>query len=151
MAKDHNSNSSKENPLQDLNDDDPADSKIISRLRPAWARADLHADFTKRVVWHSDTLAWQTTQSEGVSVKAIEIVGDLERPRFTALLKMQPDTRYQLRYHDSGTELLVLEGSLNPRAVTSTVDGSAPYNSVAGHYLRFPLGSGDVPLSLIHI
>ena len=54
---------------------------------------DLNADFSQRVVVHSDTIDWQPSPIEGVDRRMLDRIGD-EVARATTIVRYAPGSRF---------------------------------------------------------
>ena len=85
------------------------------------------ADFSKRVVVHSEKLAWVASPMAGVDRRALDRVGD-EVARATTIVRYAPGSEFSPHTHTGGEEFVVLEG------VFQDEHGDFP----AGSYIRNP-------------
>ncbi|MBH0055361.1 cupin domain-containing protein [Pseudoalteromonas sp. SWXJZ94C] len=92
------------------------------------------ADFSKRVVVHSETLAWVASPMAGVDRRALDRVGD-EVARATTIVRYAPGSEFSPHTHTGGEEFVVLEG------VFQDEHGDFP----AGSYIRNPPESKHKP------
>ncbi|WP_024610861.1 cupin domain-containing protein [Pseudoalteromonas sp. TB64] len=92
------------------------------------------ADFSKRVVVHSETLAWVASPMAGVDRRALDRVGD-EVARATTIVRYAPGSEFSPHIHTGGEEFVVLEG------VFQDEHGDFP----AGSYIRNPPESKHKP------
>jgi len=67
------------------------------------------ADFSKRVVVHSEKLAWVASPMAGVDRRALDRVGD-EVARATTIVRYAPGSEFSPHTHTGGEEFVVLEG-----------------------------------------
>jgi len=88
---------------------------------------EINADFTKRVLIHTDELEWSRSPMPGVSRRMLDRVGD-EVARATSIVRYAPKSHFSPHIHGGGEEFLVLEG------VFQDEHGDFP----AGSYLRNP-------------
>ena len=95
---------------------------------------DRHADFTRRVVVHSDELDWTPSPMEGVHRRMLDRIGD-EVARATTIVRYAPGSHFSPHVHSGGEEFLVLEG------VFQDEHGDFP----AGSYVRNPPTSKHTP------
>lgn len=95
---------------------------------------DINADFSKRVVVHSEQLEWQPSPMPGVSRRMLDRIGD-EVARATSIVKYEPDSHFSPHVHTGGEEFIVLEG------VFQDEHGDFP----AGSYIRNPPQSRHTP------
>ena len=92
------------------------------------------ADFSKRVVVHSEALAWVASPMAGVDRRALDRVGD-EVARATTIVRYAPGSEFSPHTHTGGEEFVVLEG------VFQDEHGDFP----AGSYIRNPPESKHKP------
>lgn len=92
------------------------------------------ADFSKRVVVHSEKLAWVASPMAGVDRRALDRVGD-EVARATTIVRYAPGSEFSPHTHTGGEEFVVLEG------VFQDEHGDFP----AGSYIRNPPESKHKP------
>lgn len=97
---------------------------------------DLNADFTQRVVIHSDKIDWQASPMPGVDRRMLDRIGG-EVARATTIVRYAPGSRFSEHTHTGGEEFIVLEG------VFSDEHGDFP----AGSYVRNPPTSYHAPHS----
>ena len=97
---------------------------------------DLNADFHKRVVVHSDRLAWQASPMPGVDRRMLDRVGD-EVARATTIVRYAPQSAFSRHTHTGGEEFIVLEG------VFQDEHGDFPQ----GTYVRNPPTTAHTPRS----
>jgi hypothetical protein len=97
---------------------------------------DLNADFSRRVVVHSDTLAWSASPMPGVSRRMLDRIGG-EVARATSVVRYDPGSQFSAHVHGGGEEFLVLDG------VFQDEHGDYP----AGTYVRNPPTSRHTPAS----
>ena len=69
---------------------------------------ELNADFTKRVVVHSDQVEWTTSPMPGVHRRMLERIGD-EVARATSIVRYAPNSKFSAHTHTGGEEFIVLE------------------------------------------
>jgi len=96
----------------------------------------LNADFSKRVIIDTTTLAWEASPMPGVERRKLDRIGD-EVARATTLVKYAPNSAFDPHSHDGGEEFFVLDG------VFSDEHGDYP----AGTYVRNPIGTRHTPHS----
>ena len=95
---------------------------------------DLNADFSQRVVVHSDTIDWQPSPIEGVDRRMLDRIGD-EVARATTIVRYAPGSRFSAHTHTGGEEFIVLDG------VFQDEHGDYP----AGTYVRNPPTTSHTP------
>ena len=95
---------------------------------------DLNADFTKRVVMHSDQIAWQASPMPGVDRRMLDRIGD-EVARATTIVRYAPGSQFSEHTHTGGEEFIVLDG------VFSDEHGDFP----EGSYIRNPPTTAHTP------
>lgn len=95
---------------------------------------ELNADFGKRVVVHSKSLAWQESPMAGVHRRMLDRIGD-EVARATSIVRYDPGSHFSPHTHTGGEEFVVLEG------VFQDEHGDFP----AGSYIRNPPQSKHTP------
>ena len=94
----------------------------------------INADFTKRVVLHTNDLPWSPSPQAGVERRLLDRVGD-EVARATSLVRYAPNSVFPAHSHALGEEFLVIDG------VFSDEHGDYP----VGTYVRNPPGSLHSP------
>jgi anti-sigma factor ChrR (cupin superfamily) len=97
---------------------------------------NIHNDLSERIVLHTDRLEWQPSPIQGVERQMLDRVGE-EVARATSVVRYAPNTEFTPHSHDSGEEILVLDGCFSDER------GDYP----AGMYLRNPPGSQHAPYS----
>uniref|UniRef100_UPI0040486A9F cupin domain-containing protein n=1 Tax=Yoonia sp. TaxID=2212373 RepID=UPI0040486A9F len=97
---------------------------------------DLNADFQKRVVVHSDRLAWRASPMPGVDRRMLDRIGD-EVARATTIVRYAPQSAFSRHTHTGGEEFIVLEG------VFQDEHGDFPQ----GSYVRNPPTTAHTPKS----
>lgn len=95
---------------------------------------NLNADFSARVLVHSDALDWQPSPMPGVDRRMLDRIGD-EVARATSIVRYAPGSAFSAHTHTGGEEFLVLEG------VFSDEHGDFP----KGSYIRNPPTSSHTP------
>jgi len=95
---------------------------------------ELNADFTKRVLIHSDELDWLTSPMVGVDRRMLDRIG-AEVARATTIVRYAPKSHFSPHTHDGGEEFIVLEG------IFQDEHGDYP----AGSYIRNPPTSSHKP------
>ncbi|OWY17781.1 cupin [Thioclava sp. JM3] len=88
---------------------------------------EINAEFSERVLVHSDTLDWHGSPSAGVERRMLDRIGD-EVARATSIVRFAPGHSFSAHTHGGGEEYLVLEGVFQ--------DESGDYP--AGTYVRNP-------------
>ncbi len=97
---------------------------------------DLNADFSQRVLVHSDDIPWQASPMPGVDRRMLDRIGD-EVARATTIVRYAPNSHFSEHTHTGGEEFIVLDG------VFSDEHGDFP----AGSYVRNPPTSAHTPHS----
>ncbi len=95
---------------------------------------DVNADFSKRVVMHGDSIAWEDSPMKGVVRRRLDRV-DTENERVTTIVRYAPESQFSPHVHKGGEEFIVLEG------VFEDDYGDWP----AGSYIRNPPQSKHTP------
>ena len=95
---------------------------------------ELNADFNKRVVVHSDQLAWSPSPMAGVDRRMLDRIGG-EVARATTIVRYAPHSKFSAHTHTGGEEFVVLEG------VFQDEHGDYP----PGTYVRNPPTSSHTP------
>ena len=70
---------------------------------------DVNADFSKRVMLHSDEIEWQASPMAGVDRRRLDRI-DNEADRVTTIVRYAPDSSFSPHIHTGGEEFIVLEG-----------------------------------------
>ena len=70
---------------------------------------ELHADFTERVIIHSDEIEWLNSPMPGVDRRMLERIGD-EVARATTIVRYAPGSKFSPHVHTGGEEFIVLDG-----------------------------------------
>lgn len=94
------------------------------------------ADFSKRVVVHSESLEWLASPMKGVERRPLDRVGD-EVARATTIVRYAPGSAFSSHVHTGGEEFLVLDG------IFQDEHGDFP----TGSYIRNPPESSHTPSS----
>ncbi|MBX2847729.1 MAG: cupin domain-containing protein [Acidiferrobacterales bacterium] len=94
----------------------------------------INADFSQRVVVHSDEMEWVDSPMPGVWRRPLDRVGN-EVARATTIVKYDPDSQFSPHVHKGGEEFLVLDG------VFQDEHGDFP----VGSYIRNPPQSSHTP------
>ena len=95
---------------------------------------ELNADFTQRVVVHSNDIAWKASPMAGVDRRMLDRIGD-EVARATSIVRYAPGSQFSAHTHTGGEEFIVLEG------VFQDEHGDYP----AGTYVRNPPTTSHTP------
>lgn len=95
---------------------------------------NVNADFSKRVVVHSEQLDWVDSPNPGVRRRMLDRVGG-EVARATSIVKYDPDSQFSPHVHTGGEEFIVLDG------VFQDEHGDFP----VGSYIRNPPQSSHTP------
>lgn len=95
---------------------------------------ELNADFSERVVVHSDQVEWVKSPMPGVDRRMLDRIG-AEVARATTIVRYAPNSAFSEHTHTGGEEFVVLEG------VFSDEHGDFP----AGSYIRNPPTSAHTP------
>ena len=95
---------------------------------------ELNADFTARVVVHSNELEWVPSPMPGVDRRMLDRIGE-EVARATTIVRYAPGSQFSAHTHTGGEEFIVLEG------VFQDEHGDFP----AGTYVRNPPTSKHTP------
>lgn len=95
---------------------------------------ELHADFSKRVLVHSNELDWVPSPMAGVDRRMLDRIGD-EVARATTIVRYAPESKFSSHIHSGGEEFIVLEG------VFQDEHGDFP----VGSYIRNPPTSSHTP------
>lgn len=95
---------------------------------------NVNDDFSKRVVMHGDSIAWENSPMPGVQRRRLDrVAGDNER--VTTIVRYAPGSQFSPHVHGGGEEFIVLEG------VFEDDYGEWPI----GSYIRNPPGSKHTP------
>lgn len=95
---------------------------------------EINADFSSRVVVHSDQLEWQASPMKGVDRRMLDRIGG-EVARATTIVRYAPGSKFSAHTHIGGEEFIVLDG------VFQDEHGDFP----AGTYVRNPPTSQHTP------
>ncbi|WP_424975367.1 cupin domain-containing protein [Dinoroseobacter sp. S124A] len=95
---------------------------------------ELNADFTQRVVIHSDQLDWAASPMPGVDRRMLDRIGG-EVARATTIVRYAPNSKFSAHTHTGGEEFIVLGG------VFQDEHGDFP----EGTYVRNPPTSAHTP------
>ena len=94
----------------------------------------VNADFSRRVLVHSDELAWVASPMAGVERRMLDRIGE-EVARATSIVRYAPGSHFRSHVHGGGEEFIVLEG------VFQDEHGDFP----VGSYVRNPPTSSHTP------
>lgn len=94
----------------------------------------INADFSQRVVVHSDELEWLSSPMPGVARRPLDRIGD-EVARATTIVRYDPGSHFSAHTHAGGEEFIVLDG------VFQDEHGDYP----VGSYVRNPPTSSHTP------
>ncbi len=95
---------------------------------------ELNADFSKRVVMHSEQIDWQPSPMKGVDRRMLDRIGG-EVARATTIVRYAPGSKFSAHTHTGGEEFIVLDG------VFQDEHGNFP----AGTYVRNPPTTSHTP------
>lgn len=95
---------------------------------------ELNADFSKRVVVHSENEPWRASPMPGVDRRMLDRIGD-EVARATSIVRYAPGSKFSARTHTGGEEFIVLDG------VFQDEHGDYP----TGTYVRNPPTTSHTP------
>lgn len=95
---------------------------------------DLNADFSQRVIVHSDQLDWTASPMPGVDRRMLDRIGG-EVARATSIVRYAPGSKFSAHTHTGGEEFIVLDG------VFQDEHGDYP----AGTYVRNPPTTSHTP------
>ena len=95
---------------------------------------ELNADFSQRVVVHSEQTEWRASPMAGVDRRMLDRIGD-EVARATSIVRYAPGSSFSAHTHTGGEEFIVLEG------VFQDEHGDYP----AGTYVRNPPTTSHTP------
>ncbi len=95
---------------------------------------ELNADFTQRVVVHSDEVEWLASPMPGVDRRMLDRIGD-EVARATTIVRYAPGSKFSEHTHTGGEEFIVIDG------VFQDEHGDFP----VGSYIRNPPTSAHTP------
>lgn len=98
---------------------------------------DVNADFSRRVLLHGDSIAWEESPMPGVERRRLDRV-HAEHERVTTIVRYAPGSKFSSHIHTGGEEFIVLDG------VFQDDYGDWP----AGSYIRNPPQSSHTPGSL---
>ena len=95
---------------------------------------ELNANFSERVVVHSDQLAWNASPMPGVDRRMLDRIGG-EVARATTIVRYAPGSQFSAHTHTGGEEFIVLDG------VFQDEHGDFP----EGTYVRNPPTTSHTP------
>ncbi|MEP5195462.1 MAG: cupin domain-containing protein [Roseobacter sp.] len=95
---------------------------------------ELNANFSDRVVVHSDQLDWNPSPMPGVDRRMLDRIGG-EVARATSIVRYAPNSKFSAHTHTGGEEFIVLDG------VFQDEHGDFP----AGTYVRNPPTTSHTP------
>lgn len=95
---------------------------------------DVNADFSKRVMLHSDEIEWEASPMAGVERRRLDRI-DNEADRVTTIVRYAPNSHFSPHVHTGGEEFIVLEG------IFEDDYGNWP----TGSYIRNPPSSKHQP------
>lgn len=95
---------------------------------------ELNADFSQRVVVHSDQLEWNASPMPGVDRRMLDRMGG-EVARATTIVRYAPESKFSAHTHTGGEEFIVLDG------VFQDEHGDFP----EGTYVRNPPTTSHTP------
>lgn len=95
---------------------------------------DVNSDFSKRILMHGDSIAWESSPMQGVERRRLDRV-DTENERVTTIVRYAPGSHFSSHVHTGGEEFIVLEG------VFEDDYGDWP----EGSYVRNPPNSEHTP------
>lgn len=95
---------------------------------------ELNADFSQRVVVHSDQLDWNASPMPGVDRRMLDRIGG-EVARATTIVRYAPHSKFSAHTHTGGEEFIVLDG------VFQDEHGDFP----EGTYVRNPPTTSHTP------
>ncbi|MEO0929770.1 MAG: cupin domain-containing protein [Pseudomonadota bacterium] len=95
---------------------------------------ELNADFTQRVLIHSEDIPWKPSPMPGVDRRMLDRIGD-EVARATSIVRYAPGSRFSAHTHTGGEEFIVLDGTFQDE------HGDYP----TGTYVRNPPTTSHTP------
>lgn len=95
---------------------------------------ELNADFTQRVLIHTQDIPWKASPMAGVDRRMLDRIGD-EVARATSIVRYAPGSHFSAHTHSGGEEFIVLQGTFQDE------HGDYP----AGTYVRNPPTSSHTP------
>jgi len=102
----------------------------------AFLKMNINADFSQKVVLHTDDMVWEPSPAAGVERKYLDRIGG-EVARASSIVKYAPGASFAEHVHGGGEEIFVLEGQFSDQ------HGDYP----VGTYLRNPPDSAHAPYS----
>lgn len=97
---------------------------------------ELNANFSDRIVVHSNQLEWQASPMPGVDRRMLDRIGG-EVARATTIVRYAPNSKFSSHTHTGGEEFIVLDG------IFQDEHGDFP----EGTYVRNPPTSAHTPRS----
>lgn len=97
---------------------------------------ELNANFSERVLVHSEALPWTPSPMAGVDRRPLDRIGD-EVARATSIVRYAEGSHFSAHTHGGGEEFIVLDG------VFQDEHGDYP----VGSYVRNPPGTSHTPSS----
>ena len=94
----------------------------------------LNADFTQRVLIHTEEMDWVASPMPGVDRRMLDRIGE-EVARATSIVRYAPASQFSAHTHGGGEEFIVLEGTFQDE------HGDYP----AGTYVRNPPTTSHTP------
>ncbi len=70
---------------------------------------DVNADFSKRILLHSDEIEWTESPMAGVDRRRLDRI-DNDVDRVTTIVRYAPNSSFSPHVHTGGEEFIVLEG-----------------------------------------
>jgi len=95
---------------------------------------EINADFSQRVLIHSDEIEWLASPMPGVDRRMLERIGD-EVARASTIVRYEPGSSFSAHVHTGGEEFIVLEGIFQDEHRDFPV----------GSYIRTPPTSSHTP------
>ena len=95
---------------------------------------ELNADFSKRVLVHSQNEPWRASPMPGVDRRMLDRIGD-EVARATIIVRYAPGSKFSAHTHTGGEEFIVLDGTFQDE------HGDYP----TGTYVRNPPTTSHTP------
>ena len=95
---------------------------------------ELNADFSKRVLVHSQNEPWRASPMPGVDRRMLDRIGD-EVARATSIVRYAPGSKFSAHTHTGGEEFIVLDGTFQDE------HGDYP----TGTYVRNPTTTSHTP------
>lgn len=95
---------------------------------------ELNADFSQRIVVHSNQLEWNASPMPGVDRRMLDRIGG-EVARATTIVRYAPESKFSAHTHTGGEEFIVLDG------VFQDEHGDFP----EGTYVRNPPTTSHTP------